>query len=222
MPNRERIVVKRMQIYLIRHGRQSSNLCNVNVDLSGEGHRQAELVSERMRQYGIERLYASTLLRAQQTAEHIGQVLKLPVITAKDIQEIDFGAWTGISDVELDKLYCEEREAYRKGLKDICYPGGESGESCYQRYKKGMDWIVTDAKEKNASSIAIVSHGSAMRAFLCGILGISFAIRGTLAKSLENTSITELRYEDGIYYLERFNDYAHLEPYDELLRKHFK
>ena len=211
-----------MQIYLIRHGRQSSNLCNVNVDLSREGHRQAELVAERLKEYGIEGLYASTLIRAQQTAEHIGQVLALPVITAEDIQEIDFGAWTGISDVELDKLYKEERDAYRKGHKDICYPDGESGETCYRRYKKGMEWIITDAKEKGAASIAVVTHGIAMRAFLCGVLDISFAKRGTLAKSLENASITELRYEDGAYYLERFNDYAHLEPYDELLRKHFK
>ena len=30
-----------MKLYLIRHGRQSSNLCNVNVELSEAGHRQA-------------------------------------------------------------------------------------------------------------------------------------------------------------------------------------
>lgn len=212
----------RMQIYLIRHGRQSSNLCNVDVDLSSEGHRQAQLVGERLKQYGIERLYASTLLRAKQTAEHIGRIVKLPVITAEDIQEINFGAWTGISDVELDELYKDERAAYRKGLRDIHYPDGECGESCYQRYYKGMEWIVADAKANGALSIAVVTHGIAMRVFLCGILGISFAKRGTLAKSLENASITELRYEEGRYYLERFNDYAHLEQYDELLRKHFK
>lgn len=215
-------MVIQMQIYLIRHGRQSSNLCNVNVDLSREGHRQAELVGERIKKYGIERLYASTLLRAQQTAEHIAQIVKLPVITARDIHEIDFGTWTGISDVELDKLYYEEREAYRKGLKDIHYPEGECGVSCFERYYKGMEWIVADAKAKGALKIAVVTHGIAMRVFLCGILDIPFAKRGTLAKSLENASITELRYEEGSYYLERFNDYAHLEPYDELLRKHFK
>ena len=37
-----------MKIYLIRHGRQSSKLCNVNVDLSEEGFRQAALVGERL------------------------------------------------------------------------------------------------------------------------------------------------------------------------------
>ena len=37
-----------MKIYLIRHGRQCSKLCNVNVDLSQEGFRQAALVGERL------------------------------------------------------------------------------------------------------------------------------------------------------------------------------
>ena len=35
-----------MRIYLIRHGRQNSPLCNVNVPLSDAGKRQAELLGE--------------------------------------------------------------------------------------------------------------------------------------------------------------------------------
>jgi len=38
----------RMRLYLIRHGRQCSQLCNVNVDLALEGFRQAELLGERL------------------------------------------------------------------------------------------------------------------------------------------------------------------------------
>ena len=37
-----------MKLYLIRHGRQSSKLCNVDVDLSEAGFRQAALVGERL------------------------------------------------------------------------------------------------------------------------------------------------------------------------------
>ena len=36
-----------MNIYLIRHGRQSSSDCNVNVDLAPEGERQAALLGQR-------------------------------------------------------------------------------------------------------------------------------------------------------------------------------
>ena len=38
-----------MNIYLIRHGRQNSKLCNVDVELSPEGREQADLVGKRLK-----------------------------------------------------------------------------------------------------------------------------------------------------------------------------
>lgn len=212
-----------MNIYLIRHGRQCSNLCNVDVELSPEGHRQAQLVAKRLKNYQIEGLYASALIRAQQTAEHIKEELHLPIHTIAQIAEIDFGDWTGKEDAYLNTQFAAQRHDYAYGLSDIRYPNGESGESCYLRFKEGMEQIVLHAKAHRLERIAVVTHGIAMRAFLCGTFAIPFAKRGILARSLENTSITELEVmEDGTYTLERFNDYSHIEPYDELLRKHFK
>jgi len=46
-----------MIIYLIRHGRQNSPDCNVNVPLSEEGHMQARLLGERMKKYQVNALY---------------------------------------------------------------------------------------------------------------------------------------------------------------------
>ena len=43
-----------MRIYLIRHGRQNSPLCNVNVPLSDAGRRQAELLGERLKKESID------------------------------------------------------------------------------------------------------------------------------------------------------------------------
>ena len=48
-----------MKLYLIRHGRQNSRLCNVNVDLSEEGYRQAALVGERLFRQNIQAVYSS-------------------------------------------------------------------------------------------------------------------------------------------------------------------
>ena len=58
-----------MRLILIRHGRQSSPLCNVNVDLSEVGRRQAELLAERLAGLAPDRIYTSALIRAKQTAE---------------------------------------------------------------------------------------------------------------------------------------------------------
>ena len=59
------------EIYLIRHGRQSSKLCNVDVSLDDAGRQQSHLVADRLASYGLEALYASGLKRAQETAQPI-------------------------------------------------------------------------------------------------------------------------------------------------------
>ncbi|MCI5502095.1 MAG: histidine phosphatase family protein, partial [Lachnospiraceae bacterium] len=58
-----------MIIYLIRHGRQNSTKCNVNVPLSEEGKLQSELLGERMKLYDVDALYSSELIRAVDTAK---------------------------------------------------------------------------------------------------------------------------------------------------------
>ena len=64
----------RMRLYLIRHGRQCSQLCNVNVDLAEEGFRQAELLGERLAGEKIEAVYSSHL-RRRQTASGMWNIL---------------------------------------------------------------------------------------------------------------------------------------------------
>ena len=55
-----------MILYLIRHGRQNSPLCNLDVPLSEAGRRQAELLGKRMGGYPVDALYTSHLVRAEE------------------------------------------------------------------------------------------------------------------------------------------------------------
>ena len=57
-----------MIFYLIRHGRQNSSDCNVNVPLADAGIKQAKLLGKRLRNYSIDAVYCSDLIRAKQTA----------------------------------------------------------------------------------------------------------------------------------------------------------
>ena len=94
-----------MKLYLIRHGRQNSRLCNVNVPLSEAGKRQAELTGERLRGYGAEGIYASDLLRAEETAEIIRRFLPVPLKIRPGIREISFGELEGLTDEEIDRRF---------------------------------------------------------------------------------------------------------------------
>lgn len=90
-----------MRLYLIRHGRQCSQLCNVNVDLAEEGFRQAELLGERLAGEKIEAVYSSHLLRAFQTAETANRFWNVEHIVKEELREISFGEMEGMCDEDI-------------------------------------------------------------------------------------------------------------------------
>ena len=204
-------------IYLVRHGRQSSSLCNVNVGLSEAGRKEARLTGERLKQYGIDALYSSDLLRALETAEIIRETMQFPdpVQIRPALREYNCGDMEGLTIEEQKAQYgwfLQRREEFV----DVPYPGGESGAEVYARFYPELVKIA----KSGARRIAVVTHGGAMRAVLAGIFLKDFDRKLLFGRGLENCGITELLYreEDGQFYLERFNDYAHLEGHPELLR----
>jgi len=207
-------------IFLIRHGRQCSKLCNVDVELDEIGRRQAELAGKRLRSYGLEKLYASELLRAQETAEIIGGCLKLEVEVLPDIQEIDFGGFTGRTNEEIRKRYpvfYRERSLHKQ---DIPYPeGGECGADVVRRVMPQLRRLC----ERPEDRIAVVTHGGVIRSVCAEIVKTDQRNKLKFGIDMENTSLTHLIYdgERDIFFLERFNDFAHLEGYPELFRKNW-
>lgn len=213
-----------MRLYFIRHGRQESPLCNVDVPLDEAGWRQAELVAKRLKLYDIGLLYSSNLIRARQTAEAIGKVLELDNHIEEDLQEISFGHLTGLRDVEIKERYGDFLEERAKALSDIPCPGGETGRDVYARVFPVVQKIMAEAKSKNVENIAIVTHGGVIRTLVTGILGADMAKKLCIAKELENCSITQIDYDAKYdkFIVERVNDYAHIEVEPMLMRKYFK
>ena len=72
--------------------------------------------------------------------------------------------------------------------------------------------------------IAIVTHGGVIRSVCAEILQTEQKNKLKFAIDMENTSITHLIYDEerGFFFLERFNDFAHLEGHEGLLRKNWK
>lgn len=212
-----------MDIYLIRHGRQASPLCNVDVELAEEGREQAGLAGRRLQSYGIQELYSSELIRAKETAEIIGEQIGLENRILKDVEEIHFGDWQGRSDEEISTLYGDMKRKLSEMRVDVTYPGGENGEACAGRAVAALYGLARRCEAEGVERVAVVTHGGLIRSVLAAIFDGCFPKRYLFARNLENCGITQLHY-DGNYdrfSLERLNDYAHLEGHDELLRKHF-
>ena len=116
--------------------------------------------------------------------------------------------------------FFEKREEYSE---DIPFPGGENGKAVFDRMKRAVENILEECKRCNYRKVVIVSHGGAIRAFLAGVLGMEQSHRFLFAKTMENTGITQIDYDvdSGRYYVERINDYAHIEAYPELMRENW-
>ncbi len=216
-----------MNIYLIRHGRQASKLCNLDVGLDDAGRKQAALAASRIKNYGIQAIYSSKLKRAIETAEIIKKYLENvnsadygEISAFEGLNEIDFGKFNGILDSVNEKNNPEYFEEKRKLISDLRNPDGENGEDVYKRAYPVLMHIIEECQANGFERAAIVTHGGVIRSLCCGLLNMNFKDKLRFGVSLENCSITELVC-NGIYAgftLERFNDYAHLEGREELMR----
>lgn len=205
-----------MRIYLIRHGRQNSPLCNVNVPLASEGRRQAELLAERLSSVPIKAVWSSDLIRAVETAEIACGIWNTPHVIRPGIREISFGDMEGLSDEEIAEKFGTFLAEKKKMERDIPYPGGECAEEVVQRALP----VLMEITRQDYDHVAVVTHGGVIRSLLCRFLGVDYSKNRLFASHLENCSITEADWNpaEKRFYVNRINDYAHLEPYPELLR----
>lgn len=209
-----------MRILLIRHGRQNSPLCNVDVPLAEEGRRQAELLGERLAGEQIDAIWSSHLIRAVETADIMNEKINVPREIREDLQEISFGDMEGLSDEVIADRYEDFLRARLKMERDMAYPGGESSADVLNRVLPVMKEIMSLDYE----TVAVVTHGGVIRSLVAHYLGMDLARVPLLAAHLENCGITEfwVRKYDGRIILNRFNDASHLESCPELLRRGWK
>lgn len=236
-----------MIIYLIRHGRQDSTRCNVDVPLSQEGKRQAVLLGRRMAGYPVDVLYTSHLIRARETGQiafDYKKELTENIQIREGLAEIDFGSLTGVEDPVVKEFYGtyyekqlslfrQRKEAEKDAAgqvndyvgeyfvppEEMWYPQGENGAMVLERVMPVVEEWIAGLYEH----IAVVSHGGVIRILLCALFGGDFARRLMFGTSLENCSITQLHYDEklGGFFLDRFNDYAHIEAEPDLLRSRY-
>lgn len=209
-----------MNIYLIRHGRQCSKLCNVDVELAPEGREQADLLGQRLKTYDIEAVYSSDLIRARETADIINKHLNKPRVIDERWQEANFGGMTGLTNDEMREKYGNFLEKRATMTEDIPYPDG--GENCRMVFERSFE-ALKDLTKENYENVCVVTHGGVIRALLTGIVGADYAKWLTYGRQLENCSISHILYDEKMktFHIERLNDFAHFEGKDYLMRKHF-
>ena len=186
------------------------------VNLDPEGFQQAALLGQCLASEGIQIVFSSALTRAVQTAQAANLYWNVEHYMYPELNEISFGEMEGLSDEEIALRFRDFQQEQAKMEYDIPYPGGESAGDVVRRVIP----VFRQIRESGYEKVAVVTHGGVIRSMTAHFLGMDMAKWRTLGTSLENCSITELNYSPRLrrYTLERFNDYAHLQPYPQLLR----
>ena len=129
-------------------------------ELSELGVAQAEKIGEKLQAELAGRsfvMYSSDLLRAKQTAEHVGKHLGLTPILKKELRERNLGKCCGKSVQWLrENLECQE-----KTVDDRLFSDAESRRDEWNRLKPFFDEIMASDEE----NIILVSHGDLLSVF---------------------------------------------------------
>lgn len=193
------------QLTLIRHALTEWNAVGrfqgrSDLPLSAAGQAQAQRLAARCRQWQVDRLMASPLQRAVETARLAFP--ELPLVLDARLAEIDFGEFEGRTHEEN-----RAHPAYAMWMKDPFVRPAPGGESYQQVMARAAAWL--EALPKSGHTVA-VTHAGVIRMLVSYILGLK---RPTWRKRivLGHTSITRIIFDGRETLLERVNDTAHLQ-----------
>lgn len=198
-------------IYLIRHGQAEGNLyrrCHSwhNGLLTLKGREQVKALEKRFEGIHFDAVYSSDLYRAMSTAGAIYRPRGLTLRVDPGLREIGAGVW---EDVPWGQLLHDHRESLSEFLN--CVPTWQvEGSESFARVRARMSASVARiAAAHPDQTVAVVSHGCALRTALSGWLGFSLEeIRQVPLPN--NTGVAKLEVENGQVKVAYYNDDSHL------------
>jgi broad specificity phosphatase PhoE len=180
--------------FLVRHavhslGSDSLAGRSPEVRLTPDGLAQAERLGERLSREALTAVHASPQQRTVETAEAIARRCGLAVETFPELDEVDFGDWSGKTFAQLEAdphwtLWNTQRET-------ATTPGGEGIEDVAKRV---ANHLTVARREHPAGRIAIVSHAEIIRTAILQALGLPYSAFTRIR--VDPASISRLEMED--------------------------
>lgn len=200
------------RVLLIRHGETSWNRerrwqGHADVPLAPEGRAQATRLAAYLRREhpAIHAVYSSDLRRALETAGELARRLGAQLFTDPAWREIDVGRWTGLGGEDIQRRFGEEWRRIAQG-EDLPRGGGETFGAFSARIVGALG-ALRDRHPRD--TLAVVSHGGAIRAVLLHVLGLPWMRLREIA-AVANTAVTELLWDGSDWQIARQNDVVHL------------
>jgi len=198
------------ELILVRHGETDMNRelrfqGHVDVALNAVGLEQARRLAQRLGAETAHRLYASDLLRAQQTARPVAQQMRLESMVEPALREQSFGLVDGMRVDDIKAQHPQAWAAWLRFHEDYGMPGGETTRQFHARV---MDAVNRLAAGHRGETLVVVTHG--------GVLDMiyrtarSLGLNGPRQSDIPNAGVSRVRVREGGIDILLWADTAHL------------
>jgi broad specificity phosphatase PhoE len=190
-------------VYLIRHCNPDYKLEKAvgdkDISLSVFGRQQRTYLTKHLLKLSLNKLYASGLKRAQETAAPVALKLGKELIIDERVNEIDWNKWYRVPYFQtIEKNRPKKVKDYRKLEKSLD-----------EMQEKGRRWLHDVYKENKGKTVAVFTHGNFIKAVLTGI--INSDVIGFLSLEIFQSAISKIVIDrDGYVKINYINDVNHL------------
>lgn len=200
-------------LYLIRHGATDANERRpyilqgrgVNFGLSANGRGQAAAVAEFLKDFQLDRIYGSCLVRSIETAQAIAAHHNLEVQTIDDLAECHVGQWEGLDWDTIAARHPDEWRAFHENPAECGYLGGESYGDVLRRVRPVFERLL---REHVGQAIVVVAHNIVNRVYLADLMGLDLCRAKDLKQA--NACVNVVRHQAGQTNLMTLNACFHL------------
>ena len=195
------------RLYLIRHAEAEGNIFRrmhgqYDSLITLNGLAQIKALERRFAEIPIDAVFASDLYRTRRTAQAICGPKKLLLHPDPRFREVSVGIWEDVPFGELERSWPEELAAFSKDPEHWQIAGAETYEQYSARFEAALREI---AEAHDGQSAAIFTHGCVLSGGLHRVLGIPHD-----SSKADNTSVTLLEYENGVFTPIFLYDNSHL------------
>jgi broad specificity phosphatase PhoE len=151
-------------VTFVRHGQSQANAAGFidtsvpGPDITELGQQQSDAISEVLKGGGYDAIYASNMVRTQQTAAPLAADLNLPVTVLPGFREIDAGLLEGASENEgLGRIaYGLGPMLWVLGLRSLPIPGAADGNAFDARVDDALQSVIDSGADKPV----VFAHGA--------------------------------------------------------------
>jgi len=199
------------RIFLIRHAEAEGNMYrrahgHHNGLITTKGYVQIGKLEERLKDEHIDAVYSSDLGRTQVTSTAVTRTRGLPITTDSALREVHMGVWEDMPWGEIEVSYPEMSKQFGQDPAKWKVNGSESYEDVVSRM---TSFITKTAKCHDGETIAIFSHGFAIRAFFCNLMGFA-SHESHNVNYCDNTAVALLIYDNDKLSIQYQSDNSHL------------